>query len=269
MFDMSRFNLEGKVALVTGACRGIGRAAALGLASAGADVAINCRNQDHVDKVADEIRQIGRKALPVAAHAGKLEEIDRLVQAVMSEFGRIDILVNNAGACPAMASVLDATERLWDTVINLNLKGYYFLGQATARIMKEQGGGKIINVASVDAHTPEPQVGIYSISKAGVVMLTKTMAQDLAPYNIRVNTISPGPVDTYLVDSHWFHLPEEEAKQQKAKFAEGVPLKRIADPDEIAGAFVYMASDASSFTTGSELCIDGGIMILPLPMLAP
>jgi NAD(P)-dependent dehydrogenase (short-subunit alcohol dehydrogenase family) len=261
MVNLSRFSLEGKVALVTGGSRGIGRATALGFAEAGADVVVASRKLDDLEKVASEIRSMGRKALPIAAHVGKMEDIRKLVETVKGEFGRIDILVNNAGTTPAMATVLDVEERLWDVIINLNLKGLYFLSQAVARVMKEHGGGKIINVSSVDAYKPEFSVGVYSISKAAVLMVTKSMAQELAPYNIRVNAIAPGPIGTRILDSHWFNLTEKEAEKQKREFAKTIPLQHVADPDEIAGAMIYLASDASSFTTGAAIIIDGGVLL--------
>lgn len=197
----------------------------------------------------------------MAAHIGKMEDIRKLVETVKDEFGRIDILVNNAGTTPAMATFLDVEERLWDVVMNLNLKGLYFLCQAVARMMKEQGGGKIINVSSIDGYKPEFSVGVYSISKAAVLMVTKSMAEELAPYNIRVNAIAPGPISTRILDSHWFHLGEKEAKDQRRDFAKTIPLQHIAAPDEIAGAMIYLASDASSFTTGASIIIDGGVLL--------
>ena len=136
-----------------------------------------------------------------------------MVNAVMEKYGRIDVLVNNAGASPAMSSVLESDERLWETIMNLNLRGLYFTSQAVARIMQKQAGGKIINIASVDGFKPEPGVSVYSISKAGVRMITKAFAMELAPFNIQVNTIAPGPISTKMLDSHWFHLPEEEQKK--------------------------------------------------------
>ncbi len=261
MADLSRFSLEGKVAVVTGGSRGIGRAIALGLAQAGADVVVTSRKLPDLENVAEEVRKLGKKAMPIAAHIGKMDNIPMLVDAVMKEFGRIDILVNNAGCTPAMGTILTNDERLWDTIMNLNLKGLYFMSQAAARIMKEQGGGAIINVASMDGYKPEPYVGIYSISKAAVIMATKSMALELAPYNIRANAIAPGPVSTKMLDSHWFHLPEEQAKAEKAELSKHVPLRKIADPDEMVGAVIYLASDASSFTTGDTILIDGGCTI--------
>jgi len=175
--------------------------------------------------------------------------------------GRIDILVNNAGASPAMASVLESDERLWETVMNVNMKGMYFTSQAVANIMKKQGSGKIINVASIDGFKPEPVVSIYSISKAGARMITKAFAVELIPYNIQVNTIAPGPIETKMMNSHWAHLPPEEAKKTHEMVSKMLPTGRIGDPDEIAGAAIYLASDASSYTTGSEIVIDGGLLI--------
>ena len=258
MADLSRFSLEGKVAVVTGGSRGIGRAIALGMAQAGADVVVTSRKLPDLEVVAEEVRKLGKKAMPIAAHIGKMDSIQMLVDAVMKEFGRIDILVNNAGCTPAMGSIFTNEERLWDTIMNLNLKGLYFLSQAAARVMKEQGGGAIVNVASMDGYKPEPYVGIYSISKAAVIMATKSMALELAPYNIRANAIAPGAVSTKMLDSHWFHLPEEQAKAEKEAVAKIVPIGRIADPDEMVGAVIYLASDAASYTTGETILLDGG-----------
>lgn len=265
MINLSRFSLEGKVALVTGASRGIGKAAALGFADAGADVALASRKQADLDIVAGEIRAKGRKALPVSAHLGRMAEIEKLVDTVMKEFGKIDILVNNAGTSPSRASCLDTTEPLWDSIMNLNLKGLYFLSQAVARIMKEKGGGRIINVASLDGLKPEYHTGIYSIAKSAVFMVTKSMAFDLAEHNIRVNGIAPGAVMTKLLANAWTFMPEGQSEDVKSAIAGSIPMKRIADPDEITGAMIYLASDASSFTTGETILIDGGAIIGSIP----
>ena len=262
MFELSRFSLEGRVAIVTGGGRGIGKAIAQGFAKAGAKVAITSRKINDLEATAAEIEAFGGVAFPVQSHLGKMEEIGRMVNTVAAKFGRIDILVNNAGASPAMGSVLDSDERLWETIMNLNLKGLYFTSQAVARIMKEQGKGKIINIASVDGFKPEPGVSVYSVSKAGVRMITKAFAMELAPFNIQVNTIAPGAITTKMLDSHWFHLPPEEAKERKAAMAKMTPMGRVGDPDEIAGAAVYLASDASSYTTGAEIVVDGGALLV-------
>jgi len=253
---LDKYRLDGKVALITGGSRGIGRATALGFAEAGADIIVASRKLPDLENVAEEIRRSGRKALPLAAHLGRMEDINNLVAKVNSEFGRIDILVNNAGTAPAMSPAEDVDERLWDSIMNLNLKGLFFLSGAVARVMKQHGGGKIINVASMDGFKPESQIGVYAISKAGVIMATKVMALEWAQYNIRVNTLAPGNVHTRLGDSRFLAIPEYEGEMIKR-----TPLRRLADPDEMVGAMIYLASDASSFVTGECLTVDGGISL--------
>jgi len=260
VFDLSKFSLNGKIAIVTGGSRGIGKAIALGFAKAGAKVVLTSRKINDLEANAAEIKAFGGEALPIQAHLGKVEEISRMVNTVLDKFGRIDVLVNHAGTKPALGTVLDSDERIWETIISVNMKGFYFTSQAVAKIMKKQGGGKIINIASIDGFKPEPGVSIYNISKAGVRMITKSFALELAPFNIQVNTIAPGPISTKLLDSHWFHLPPEVAKKEKNTMAEMTPIGRIGEPDEIAGAAIYLASDASSYTTGAEIVIDGGVL---------
>ncbi len=261
MFDLSKFSLKGKVAIVTGGGRGIGQAIAYGFAKAGAKVAISSRKVEDLEATAREITAAGGEAYVVPAHLGKHEEIQRVVDAVLSKFGRIDILVNNAGASPAMSSVLDSDERLWNAIMNLNLKAVYFMSQAVSRVMKKQGGGKIINISSVDGVNPEPNLSIYSISKAGVRQITRSFAMELARDNIQVNAILPGSITTKMMDSHWGHLSPDEAKKEKNKAASVLAMGRIGDPDEIAGAAIYLASDASSYTTAAELLVDGGLLL--------
>ena len=261
MFDISQFSLEGKVAIVTGGGRGIGQGIAFAFAKAGAKVVITSRKAQDLEATAVEIKSFGGEVLVLPAHLGKFEEIKKVIDAVMAKYGRIDILVNNAGASPAMATVLDTDERIWDTVMNLNIKGLYFLSQAAAKIMKTQGGGKIINVASIDGFKPEHFVSVYSISKAGVRMITKAFAMELASHNIQVNTIAPGPISTKMMDSHFFHLPPEEAKKAKAEMEKHLPMHRLGQPDDVAGAAVYLASAASNYTTGAEIIIDGAVLL--------
>jgi NAD(P)-dependent dehydrogenase (short-subunit alcohol dehydrogenase family) len=261
MFDLAQFSLKGKVAVVTGGSRGIGQAIAFGFAKAGAKVIITSRKAQDLEATAAEIRAFGGEVLVLPAHLGKMEEIKKMVDAVMDKYGRIDILVNNAGASPAMGSVLESDERLWDTIMNLNLKGVYFVSQAVAKIMKKQGGGKIINIASIDGVNPEPGVSVYSISKAGVRMITRAFSMELAQDNIQVNTICPGPIATKMMLSHWGHLPVEEAKKEMAKLCQALPCGRIGESDEIAGAAIYLASDASNYTSGTEIVIDGGLLL--------
>ena len=247
-------SLKNKVVLITGASRGIGQATAMGLARAGADVAIASRKLPDLEAVAAEIRKMGRKCLPVAAHIGKTEEINNLVQKVMDEFGKIDILVNNAATNPSMASALDVDERAWDSIMNLNLKGLFFLSQAVAKTMKEKGGGKIINVSSIAGISPDI-LPVYSISKAGVIMATKVMAQQWAPYNIRVNAIAPGLTKTRFSEALWKNQDILNIAMSRT------PLGRPAEPEEMVGAILYLASDASSYVTGQVLAIDGGMTI--------
>lgn len=248
------FSLDNKVALVTGASRGIGRAIAMGLAQSGADLVIASRKKDDLEKVAEEIRKTGRKCLPVTTHVGRLEEIKNLVELASGEFGRIDILINDAATNPSMAAAIDIDERAWDSIMNLNLKGLFFLSQAVARVMKEKGGGKIINVASVAGITPDI-LPVYSISKAGVIMATKVMAQQWAIYNIRVNAIAPSLTKTRFSEPLLSNPDILNIAMSKT------PLGRPAEPEEMVGAVIYLASDASSYVTGQVLAIDGGITI--------
>ena len=261
MFDTSQFSLKAKVAVITGGGRGIGQAIAFAFAKAGAKVIITSRKAQDLEATANEIKAFGGEAFPLPAHLGKTEEIKKMVDAVMAKYGRIDILVNNAGASPAMGSVLECDERLWDKLMDINLKAAYFVSQAAANIMVKQGGGKIINIASVDGYNPEPGLSIYSISKAAMRMVTRAFASELIRYNVQVNTIAPGPISTKMMNSHWDLLPPEEAKKVKEMVEKMLPSGRIGDPDEIAGAALYLASSASSYTTGSEILIDGGLLL--------
>jgi dehydrogenase/reductase SDR family protein 4 len=248
------FSLKGKVALITGASRGIGQAIAVGYARAGADVVVASRKLPDLEKVAQEIRGMGRKSLAVEAHVARMEEIKNLLNKIKEEFGKIDILVNNAGTNPTMASALDVDERAWDSIMNLNLKGLFFLSQAAARVMKEKGGGKIINVASTAGITPD-LLPIYSISKAAVIMATKVMAQQWAQYNIRVNAIAPGLTKTRFSEALWNNPDILKMAMSKT------PMGRVAEPEEMVGAAIYLASDASSYVTGQVIALDGGTTI--------
>jgi len=250
--DVSYLSLAGKVALVTGGSRGIGRAIALQFADAGADVVVSSRKLPDLEKVAEEIKSKGRKALAVSAHNAKMDELRNLVEKVKEEFGRIDIMVNNAAANPIMCSVLDMEEPPFDVIMNVNVKGYFFLSQAAAKMMAKQGGGVIINVASVGGVSPDPGLAAYCMSKAAIIMMTKAMALELGQYNIRVNAIAPGIVRTRFSQALWSN--EEILNVELEK----MPLKRIAEPEEIARTALYLASDAAGFMTGHTLVIDGG-----------
>ena len=245
------FSLEGKIALITGGSRGIGRATALGFARAGADIAIASRKLPELEKTAGEIKALGRRALPVSAHIGKIEDVNNLVAKVKGDLGRIDILVNGAGSNPTMASALEMEERAWDSGMDLNVKGLFFLSQAVARIMIEQGGGCIINIASAAGIRPH-MVPLYSICKAAMIMATKVMALEWAKYNIRVNAVALGLVKTRFSEALWGNKEVLDFLMQR------IPMKRYAEPEEIVGTMLYLASDASRFTTGAILNVDGG-----------
>jgi dehydrogenase/reductase SDR family protein 4 len=253
-FSLDDFSLKGKVALVTGGSRGIGKAIAVGVARAGADVVLASRKLPDLEEVAKEINALGRKSLAVATHVGRLDEINNLVSRVKDEFGKIDILVNNAATNPTMDQAIDIGERAWDSIMNLNLKGLFFLGQAAAQLMKEQGGGKIINVASIEGITPGI-LPVYAISKAGVIMATKVMAQQWAKYGIRVNAIAPGLTRTRFSEALWSNPDILSAAMMMT------PMARVAEPHEMVGAVVFLASDASSYVTGQVLAVDGGATI--------
>jgi len=256
--NLSRFSLEGRVALVTGGSRGIGRAIALAFADAGADVAISGRKLPDLESVADEIGKKGVKSMAVASHIARGEESKALVDKVKGEWGKIDILVNNAGTNPYYGPLLEAEEWAWDATMNVNLKGPFLLSQRVAGMMKEQGGGSIINMASIMGMVPS-EIGFYSVTKAGLIMLTKVLAREWGQYKIRVNAIAPGVVKTRLSEALWKDpVKGEEAAKSKA-------LGYIGVPEDIAGAALFLASDASSYVTGEVIVVDGGELVGPAP----
>jgi len=248
-------SLEGKIALVTGASRGIGKAVALILADAGADVAIASRTQSELEKVAEEIRALGRRALVVPTHIREVESLRRLTETVKNEFGRIDILVNNAATNPGMGPLVDQSEKMYDQIMNTNLKGYTILSQLVGRMMVEQGGGNIVNVSSVGGTTPDVGVGLYCVSKAGIIMLTRAMALELGQHNIRVNCLAPGIVKTKFSQAFWSN---EAALEEEFKHT---PIARVAEPEEAARVVLFLASNASSYITGQTIVMDGGSSI--------
>jgi dehydrogenase/reductase SDR family protein 4 len=249
---LDRFRLQGRVALVTGGSQGIGRAIALGLAEAGADVVLASRKLPNLEAVAEEISAMGRRALAVPANVRHLVEIDKLVKKAMDEFGRIDILVNNAGTNPVFGSAFDIDEKAWEVIIGLNLKGYFFLAQQVGKVMRQRGGGTIINVASKGGVDPSVGIGTYCISKAGVIMLTKVLAQEWGQYNIRVNAIAPALVKTQFAKALWDNPVVSKT------FVDNTVLGRIAEPEEMVGVALFLASEASSYMTGQTVVLDGG-----------
>ncbi|MCX6001355.1 MAG: glucose 1-dehydrogenase [Chloroflexi bacterium] len=251
--DVSYLSLEGKVALITGSSRGIGRSVALQFADAGADVVVSSRKLPDLEKVADEIKTKGRRSLAVPAHNAKMEDLKNLMARVKEEFGRLDILVNNAVANPVMADVLHMEEAPFDLIMSANVKGYYFLSQAAAKMMVEQRtGGAIINIASVGGIFVTPGLGPYCISKAAIIMMTKCLAVELGSHKIRVNCIAPGIIKTKFSEALWSN------EKLMADYLKKMPLGKIGQPDEIARTALYLATEASGFMTGSTLIIDGG-----------
>ncbi len=249
------FSLKGKVALITGGSRGIGRAIALTFADAGADVVVSSRNRrpPELEKVAEEIRAKGGRALAIPAHVGKKEDVQNLVQKTLREFGRIDILVNNAGANPVLSSMVDLEEAAFEKVMEVNLKGALLMSQAVAKEMIKQGEGRIINISSISGLRARADgTGAYCISKAGVNMLTQVMARELAEHNILVNAIAPGSIKTEMSRVNWID-PERRAQRIRE-----IELKRFGEPEEVGGLALFLASEASSFVTGEIIRVDGG-----------
>lgn len=252
---MTTFDLSGKVAIVTGASRGIGEAIAQHFAQAGAKVVVCARKLESLQTVADSINQAGGTALAMACHTGKCEQVQAVVAQTLAKWGRIDIVVNNAATNPHFGPLLNSDAAQWDKTYEVNVKGYFWLIQAAAEAMQAQGGGSIINVASVAGLQPATAMGIYSISKAAVIAMTKQLAQELGPMNIRVNALAPGLIKTKFSSALW---DNEDLNQ---KIVAGTPLGRIGTVDEVAAAALYLASDAAAFTTGTVITMDGGSLV--------
>jgi glucose 1-dehydrogenase len=248
--------LEGKVAIVTGAGRGIGRAIALGYAREGAAVVVNYRRSgEAAEAAAHEIRQAGGRAIAFRADIACLEDHDALLAAALGEFGALDILVNNAGI-EFHEPAFDATPETWDETVAVNLKGAYFLAVAAARAMRQAGRGKIINISSVHDVEPLRDRAIYSITKGGMLMMTKSLALELADHGIHVNSISPGAI---LTDMNRTHLENDPARRDR--LLGKIPLKRIGCAEDIVGAAVFLASTESDYVTGTTIYVDGGLLL--------
>ncbi len=244
--------LEGKVALVTGSSRGVGKAVALGFAASGADVVINyTSNQSAADNVVSEIQSMGRSAVAVKADVAVKTDVERLVNTAAETYGKLDVLVNNAGFTrPAM--MIKMSEDQWDQVVDIHLKGAFMCSQAAGRLMKEQNSGKIINVTSVAGIVGTVGQINYSAAKGGIISMTKSIAREMARYNVCANVISLGIVAT--------DMTEKIRTDEKLKeiYMNRILLKRFAEPEDISPAFVFFASDESSYITGQLVCVDGG-----------
>jgi len=246
--------LKDKVAIITGARRGMGKSHALKLAKVGAKVVVSDISQEECQLVVDEIKKEKGEAIAVKCDATKKEEVDNMIKAAVDKWGKVDILVNNAGICQ-FKPFLELTEEEWDRTLNINLKGYFLCAQAAAKEMAKQKSGVIINIASVAMGQQGigfPNIVHYCASKGGIVGMTEALAVELAPYNIRVNAISPGMIETPMIDP-----VKQDPKIMEAMLAR-VPMRRVGKPEEVSNLVLFLASDASSYMTGSTVVIDGG-----------
>lgn len=248
------FDLTGKIALVTGASRGIGESIARLLASRGTHVIVSSRKIDACQAVADSIVANGDKASAYACHVGEMDQIEAIFTHIKDEFGRIDILVNNAAANPYYGHILNTDLAAFEKTVDVNIRGYFFMSTTAGQMMADQGGGVILNTASVNGIVAGDKQGIYSITKAAVISMTKSFAKECGPLNIRVNALLPGLTDTKFASA----LTTNDKVLKMALHA--IPLGRVADPDEMAGTVLYLVSDASSYTTGACILVDGGML---------
>lgn len=249
------FDLKSKIALVTGASRGIGEEIARLLAQQGAHVIVSSRKLDDCEAVARSIRETGGSAEAFACHVGRIEDIHAIFGHIRERHGRLDILVNNAAANPYFGHILDTDLASFEKTVEVNLRGYFFMSVEAGKLMREHGGGAIVNTASVNALQPGDRQGIYSITKAGVVNMTRAFAKECGPLGIRVNALLPGLTKTRFAGALF-------ADQALYEHAIGkIPLRRHAEPREMAGTVLYLVSDASSYTNGECIVVDGGLTI--------
>ncbi len=248
------FKLDGKIALVTGASRGIGEAIARTLAAYGAHVIVSSRKQDACETIAADIRNNGGKAEAIACHVGEMAQIEAVFAAIEARHGRLDILVNNAATNPYFGHIVDTDLGAFQKTVDVNIRGYFFSCSLGAKLMAKNSGGSIINVASINAVVPGAKQGIYSITKGAIVTMTKAFANECAPMGVRVNALLPGLTDTKFAAA--LVHDEEMRKPMLSRIA----LDRVAQPNEMAGAVLYLASDAASYTTGVCLNVDGGFL---------
>ena len=248
------FQLDGKIALVTGASKGIGEAIARGLAEFGAKVVVSSRKQEAVDTVASSFKADGLSATGIAANMGSLEDIKHLVDQTIETYGGLDIIVNNAAANPVFGPIQNTDGRAFDKIIDVNLKGPFELCKAAYPILKQRGGGSIIHISSIGGLKPEANIGIYSVSKAAIINMTQAMANDWGADNIRVNAICPGLIKTKFSEALWNNDGVLD------RFLKQIPLGRAGEPGDIAGLAVFLASDAAAYCTGSAYLADGGYL---------
>ena len=252
---LKRFELVGKVAIITGASKGIGKAIAFALGQAGAKVVVSSRNQTVVDEIAKEFAKHGIEAIGVAAHVGDSEQLDNLVTKTLEVFGGIDIVVNNAATNPVFGPVINTSETAFDKIMDINVKAPFELSKKAYSSMQERGAGSIINISSVGGISPEDYLGIYSVSKAALLSLTKVLAKEWGEHNIRVNAICPGLIKTKFSRALW-----QDEKILK-RFLKNQPIARIGKPEDMAAMALFLASDASTYCTGSVFTADGGYTI--------
>lgn len=256
MTTQNLFNLDNKVALITGASRGIGAAIAKLLAAQGAHVIVSSRKFEDCQTVADAIITEGGSAEALACHIGEMEQIDACFKHIEERHGKLDILVNNAATNPFFGHILETDLSAFQKTVDVNIRGYFFMCSAGAKLMKKSGGGSIINVASVNGVVPGDMQGIYSITKSAVIAMTKSFAKECANLNIRVNALLPGLTDTKFASA----LTQNDAILNRALMH--IPMKRAAMPEEMAGTVLYLASQASSYTTGAAINVDGGYLLV-------
>ena len=258
MMILDQFKLDGQVAVVTGGGRGIGEAIALGMAEAGADIVVAARRTNEIEVVAEKVRALGRKALAITTDMMDIEQVQALADQTFKDMGGLSCWVGNAGGADDRVprTFLEMPERQWDFQLNLNLKAVWTGAQAAGNIMKDNGGGSIINISSQAANRASPHNGPYAVAKSGVNNLTQTLATEMGPLGIRVNTVSPGPIPTEVF-LEFTGMTEDDIPNMGKQF--GVPLGRIGMPEDIAPACVYLASPASSWMTGQDITINGGL----------
>lgn len=247
------FSLEGKVAYVTGASRGIGKAIAVALAEHGSHVALAARTVEALEQTAKEIQAVGRRALVVPTDVTDSQQVEESIRRTLDELGGLEVVVNNAGGSRFMSPLVGVREEGWDKALNVNLKSAYLVCKAAGSHLIEQRKGSVINISSVAGVRAAPTLSFYSAAKFGIIGLTRTLAVEWAPLGVRVNAISPGDVETDI----WGSLLEDESFVQS--HTQQIPMGRWAKPEEIAGAAVFLASDAASYATGANLVIDGGM----------